>query len=147
MAGSCLPPTRWSFTGDAFDEALLAHVPCIRKTNIRNMALHMASCPRCKSDPLAVVDGKDGARRMICAGTEGSVSFEDLGIVFDTGCIKFAHASNQHCKCCASAKDVVGLIPSQTKVLGTETAEGEDGQLSTKYLVQCIDGEQESISY
>jgi hypothetical protein len=104
---------------------------------LKDIADHMAWCPRCVDGALAIVDGKDGACRTVCAGTEGSFAFDDLGIVFDTGCRNFAHARHQHCKQCRCTGDVEALIPNQKRVCGVETQEAVDGQLQTFYIVEC----------
>lgn len=58
----------WDFSTAAFDSCLQSHLPIIRQEHIKKMVGHIAACPRCCNDLCLVVDGKQGARRLICAG-------------------------------------------------------------------------------
>ena len=73
-------------------------------------------------------------------GTDGTVSFPDLGVEFASGCTNFAHAKHQHCSACRHLPEHDHLIADQLSVLGTEEREDADGQgLEIMYVVQCKD--------
>lgn len=59
--------TTWDFSSASFDSCLQSHLPIIRQEHIKKMARHIVACPRCCNDLCLVVDGKQGARRLICA--------------------------------------------------------------------------------
>jgi hypothetical protein len=139
LTGNKLTNVKWNFSNH-FDDSLLEHGVHIRTEQLQKVAAHMKSCPRCLPHPFAVGDGKHGARRMICAGLDGKQSFPDLGVQFDTGCIRLAHAKHMHCSVCRKETDAVALIAGQQKVTGTETMESEDGTTAeTKYFVEATD--------
>ena len=62
----------WDLTPAGFDACLLAHIPRIREKHVDAIAEHIQACPRCKLNPCIIVDGKAGARRLICAGAAGA---------------------------------------------------------------------------
>jgi hypothetical protein len=73
-------------------------------------------------------------------GTDGTVSFPDLGVEFASGCTNFAHAKHQHCSACRHLPEHDHLIADQLSVLGTEEREDADGQgLEIMHVVQCKD--------
>ena len=112
----------WKFNAD-FDESLLQHVACIRKRRMDDVAQHLQTCPQCKLNPLVVLDGKYGARRMICASLQGTQQFDQLAVSFDTGCINFAPPGHFHCKACRKTGNVDALIRGQVQVTGMERIE------------------------
>lgn len=68
MAGPQADPIVWDLTPGGFDASLLAHTAAIREQHLDWIAAHIKTCPRCRDSPCIVVDGKAGARRLICAG-------------------------------------------------------------------------------
>ena len=112
----------WKFNAE-FDDCLLQHMSIVRALHMDRVAAHVQNCPQCGQRPVTVLDGKYGARRMICAGLDGAQHFEDLGVVFDTGCINFAPPGRFHCGKCARHSDVTALIRGQLKVTGMECLE------------------------
>ena len=68
MAGSQAEPIVWDLTPTGFDACLLAHTAAIRERHLDWIADHIKACPRCRENPCVIVDGKAGARRLICAG-------------------------------------------------------------------------------
>ncbi|CAE7234455.1 unnamed protein product [Symbiodinium sp. CCMP2456] len=95
----------WNFQS-GFDESLQSHVPLIHQLHMDRVAEHMKLCPHCSNSPLLVLDGKHGARRMICAGLQGTQQYASLGVTFDTGCTNFAPPGQLHCKRCRQQTDV-----------------------------------------
>ena len=68
MAGQLAEPIVWDMTPAGFDASLLAHTAAIREQHLDWVAAHIKACPRCRDNPCVIVDGKAGARRLICAG-------------------------------------------------------------------------------
>ena len=139
MSGHRAVGVEWQFT-EGFDNCLSEHGPRIREAQIEKTAEHMRECPRCSSVPMGMGDGKEGARRLICAGTTGAESFPDLGVTFDTGCTRHATPRHTHCRMCRSAADVEHLISNQVRVVGTETVEVDDGaRADMRFIVELVD--------
>ena len=109
----------WNFHS-GFDECLQSHVPLIHRVHMDRVAEHMKLCPHCSNSSLLVIDGKHGARRMICAGLHGTQHYASLGVTFDTGCTNFAPPGQLHCKSCRRQTDVPALIEGQIQVNGLE---------------------------
>ena len=70
MAGQLAEPIVWDMTPAGFDASLLAHTAAIREQHLDWAAAHIKACPRCHDNPCVIVDGKAGARRLICAGQD-----------------------------------------------------------------------------
>ena len=70
MAGQLAEPIVWDMTPAGFDASLLAHTAAIREQHLDWVAAHIKACPRCRDNPCVIVDGKAGARRLICAGQD-----------------------------------------------------------------------------
>ena len=68
MAGPLAEHIVWDVTPTGFDASLLAHTAAIREQHLDWVAAHIKACPRCRDNPCVIVDGKAGARRLICAG-------------------------------------------------------------------------------
>ncbi|CAE7764671.1 unnamed protein product [Symbiodinium sp. KB8] len=127
LSGSLPRQLTWNFHS-GFDESLQSHVPLIHQVHMDRVAEHMKLCPHCSNSPLLVLDGKHGARRMICAGLQGTQQYASLGVTFDTGCTNFAPPGQLHCKRCRQQTDVAALI------------EGPDMPADdTRYLVETKD--------
>ena len=205
MAGQQQQPVEWDLTPAGLDASLLKHTTSIRDRHLDRIAEHIKRCPRCCEKPCIIVDGKAGARRLICAGwdrpnhsirsglddnfaskvlcflhvttsqhhvtwrppesrsknlramlncesslfaasfiwptgTDGTVAFPSLGVDFYSGCVKFAHAKQQHCADCRQLPESQHLIADQISVLGTEEKEDDEGrEVQILYVVQCKD--------
>ena len=133
-----LPDERWCFTPAGFDETLQRCQPALRAANLERCVQHARECPRCKTTLLVLGDGKRGACRYICAGTEGSVKYEDLRAAVYSGCRQHVGGGALLCRACRpSTTPQEALIP-QRRVLQTEVMEDEEsGSLTTRYLVEC----------
>ena len=85
-----------------------------------------------------LLDGKQGARRFICAGLEGHRTFADLGVSIYTGCMNHAGPNDVFCKRCRPSSLLQSALIPQEKVLQVETCPSEDGlSVETWYLVRC----------
>lgn len=130
----------WTFTDDGFEEMMIKCRQPLREHNLKLIAKHVEKCPRCQQCLLILTDGKQGARRFICAGLEGKVAFEDFNVSLATGCLRHAHPKDFFCRFCRPKKlTQVSLIP-QTSVVGVETLDAAAGmQSEMRYLVDCYD--------
>lgn len=129
----------WSFTDDGFEELLLHASPLLRTQHLLKVAAHIPECPRCSDYLLLLADGKQGARRFICAGLEGSVEFKDFNVALLTGCLRHSSTREYHCKRCRPATSQSALIP-QTEVKGVEGGQAPNGVWSeVRYNVDCYD--------
>ena len=120
------------------EESLLQVLPIFRKRRLDYIAEHCKSCPVCSQCLFVLIDGKQGARRFICAGMDGSRAFPELGVSLFTGCMKHAGPNDVFCRACRPQKlQQTALIP-QEKVLEVQTFPAEDGlSVATRYLVEC----------
>jgi hypothetical protein len=55
---------------DGFEASLSQVLPHLRKQRLNKVAEHIHSCPICQQCVWILLDGKQGARRFICAGLE-----------------------------------------------------------------------------
>ena len=130
----------WSFTDAGLEKVLLACLDPLREAHLARICKHVETCPRCDNYLLLLVDGKQGARRFICAGLEGTVDFPDFGVSLLTGCLRHAHPKSFFCSCCRPAKMMQTALIPQTAVASMEEVRSScDSQPEMRYLVDCHD--------
>lgn len=123
---------------DGFEASLSQVLPHLRKQRLNKVAEHIHSCPICQQCVWILLDGKQGARRFICAGLEGHRTFADLGVSIYTGCMNHAGPNDVFCKRCRPSSLLQSALIPQEKVLQVETCPSEDGlSVETWYLVRC----------
>ena len=65
---------------DGFEASLSQVLPHLRKQRLNKVAEHIHSCPICQQCVWILLDGKQGARRFICAGLESSNICRSRGV-------------------------------------------------------------------
>ena len=117
LLGASALKLRFDLRPDTFDKSLQSVLAPIRLEQIRISAAHVQECDVCKRGCFAIGDGKQGAGRWICCGTEGCQKFDDLEVSIQTGCTNHVGGGNHLCNKCRPSKiEPVGLIP-QTHVI------------------------------
>ena len=100
---------------DGFEASLSQVLPHLRKQRLNKVAEHIHSCPICQQCVWILLDGKQGARRFICAGLEGHRTFADLGVSIYTGCMNHAGSNDVFCKRCRPSSLQQSALIAQEK--------------------------------
>ena len=113
------------------------------------MAEHVRDCPRCKGLLLILVDGKHGARRLICANLDGVAVFKDFDVAMHTGCTNHAPPKGFYCRRCSPLLMKQEALITQNKVLAVSTVGDQNaGAMEVRYTVECVmPDEQEVFEY
>ena len=138
LAGAAVSTLTWSFTEHGMEQTLQAVAPLLRREHLRRLVDHIRKCPRCAAKPVILLDGKQGAKRFVCAGLDGYQHFHDFNIKLHAGCSNNAPAGQHFCAKCRPAKMQQSHLIPQHSVLGIQESADAEGA-KVQYLVQCQD--------
>ncbi|CAK0909816.1 unnamed protein product, partial [Prorocentrum cordatum] len=140
LAGAGAGGIGWSFAPDGIESGLTSIAACVRQAHLTRVAEHVRTCPTCVGKLVVLLDGKHGARRLICGGLEGYGPMQGLELELCTGCQRNAPTKQFFCKWCRPSTIEQAHVIPQEKILGIAApGSASSGDSALRYVVRCHD--------